>query len=77
MVVAVDGDLGVTWCTGKAGLRIHGTTCAQPAVVFAEDEAAVLLPAPEVTYQVPIYVARACASARSTNSALRTRDKII
>jgi transposase len=44
-----------TWCTGKAGLRIHGTTCAQPAVVFAEHEAAVLLPAPEVTYQVPIY----------------------
>ena len=39
----------------KAGLRIHGTTCAQPAVVFAEHEAAVLLPAPEVTYQVPIY----------------------
>ncbi|HEX9174573.1 MAG TPA: IS21 family transposase [Mycobacterium sp.] len=43
------------WCADKAGLRIHGTTCAQPAVVFAEHEAARLLPAPEVTYRVPIY----------------------
>lgn len=44
-----------TWCAQKAGLRIHGTTCAQPAVVFAEHEAAVLLPAPDTAYQVPIY----------------------
>ena len=33
----------VLWCAQKAGLRIHGTTCAQPAVVFAEREAAALL----------------------------------
>jgi hypothetical protein len=45
----------VTWCREKAGLRIHGTTCAQPAVVFAEHEAPALLPAPEVTYRMPIY----------------------
>jgi transposase len=44
-----------TWCADKAGLRIHGTTCAQPAVVFAQCEAAVLLPAPTAAYQLPIY----------------------
>ncbi|HWT50383.1 MAG TPA: hypothetical protein VN255_18040 [Mycobacterium sp.] len=44
-----------TWCADKAGQRIHGTTCARPAVVFAECEAAVLLPAPTAPYQVPIY----------------------
>jgi transposase len=43
------------WCADKAGQRIHGTTCARPAVVFAECEAAVLLPAPTAVYQVPIY----------------------
>jgi transposase len=43
------------WCADKAGQRIHGTTCARPAVVFAEREAAVLLPAPTAVYQVPIY----------------------
>ena len=35
-----------TWCADTAGQRIHGTTCARPAVVFAEAEAARLLPAP-------------------------------
>jgi transposase len=44
------------WCRNKAGMRIHGTTCAQPAVVFAEHETPVLLPAPERTYRVPIYI---------------------
>ena len=43
------------WCRDKAGQRIHGTTCARPAVVFAEHEAAPLLPAPIQCYQVPIY----------------------
>jgi hypothetical protein len=43
------------WCAEKAGQRIHGTTCARPAVVFAECEAALLLPAPVALYQVPIY----------------------
>ena len=43
------------WCADKAGLRIHGTTCAQPAVVFAEQEATQLLPAPDRVYRVPIY----------------------
>ena len=44
-----------TWCAEKAGQRIHGTICARPAEVFAEQEAAALLPAPEHPYQVPIY----------------------
>ena len=43
------------WCAEKAGRRIHGTTCARPAVVFAEAEAVLLLPAPPAPYQVPIY----------------------
>jgi hypothetical protein len=44
-----------TWCRDKAGQRIHGTTCARPAVVFAEAEAALLLAAPAAPYAVPIY----------------------
>lgn len=43
------------WCAQKAGLRIHGTIQARPAEVFAEHEASVLLPAPDVPYVVPIY----------------------
>jgi len=43
------------WCADKAGQRIHGTTCARPAVVFVESEAALLLAAPQARYQVPIY----------------------
>jgi transposase len=43
------------WCRDKAGQRIHGTTCARPAVVFAEAEAALLLAAPAAPYAVPIY----------------------
>jgi hypothetical protein len=43
------------WCAEKAGQRIHGTTCARPAVVFAEAEAPLLLAAPAAPYAVPIY----------------------
>ena len=43
------------WCRDKAGQRIHGTTCARPAVVFAEAEAPLLLAAPAAPYAVPIY----------------------
>ncbi len=45
------------WCRDKAGQRIHGSTCARPAVVFADEEAALLLAAPTNRYQVPIYAA--------------------
>jgi transposase len=48
-------DRAQVWCAQKAGLRIHGTTCAQPAVVFADREAAALLAAPTVRYAVPVY----------------------
>ena len=34
------------WCRDGAGMRIHGTTAARPAEVFAELEAAALLPVP-------------------------------
>ena len=35
------------WCRDVAGMRIHGTIAARPAEVFAEREAAALLPPPE------------------------------
>jgi transposase len=41
-----------TWCSQAAGLRIHGTTCAQPAVVFTADEQPRLLRIPDA-YDVP------------------------
>ena len=44
-----------TWCRDKAGQRIHGTTCARPAVVFAEQEAQLLLAGPQSPYAVPVY----------------------
>lgn len=43
------------WCASKAGLRIHGTTCARPAEVFAAHQAGALLPVPEMPYAVPLY----------------------
>src|ERR1700680_2652956 len=43
------------WCRDMAGQRIHGTTCARPAVVFAEAESVLLLDAPTQPYAVPIY----------------------
>lgn len=45
------------WCTGVAGQRIHGTTQARPAEVFAEREAGLLLPVP-APYDVPVF--RSC-----------------
>jgi transposase len=42
------------WCAQRAGQRIHGTTHARPAEVFAEQEAALLLPSP-AGYDVPIF----------------------
>jgi hypothetical protein len=43
------------WCRTTAGLRIHGTTCARPAEVFAAEEASLLLPAPALPYDLPVY----------------------
>jgi transposase len=42
-----------TWARLKAGRRIHGTTQARPAELFALLEAPVLLPAPEDRYDTP------------------------
>lgn len=41
------------WCRVRAGLRVHGTTRQQPAVVFAEKEQSLLLPAPAGPYRIP------------------------
>jgi transposase len=43
------------WCRVRAGLRDHGTTHRQPVVVFNEQEAPALLPAPRGRYDLPVY----------------------
>jgi transposase len=43
------------WCATTAGLRVHGTTAQRPAEHFAAAEAALLLPAPTVRYDVPLF----------------------
>jgi transposase len=43
------------WCATTAGLRVHGTTARRPAEHFAETEQAMLLPAPAVDYDVPVF----------------------
>jgi len=42
------------WCRETAGGRIHGTTAARPAELFAEHEAPALLAVPD-PYDVPIF----------------------
>jgi len=48
-------DRAQAWCRDVAGARIHGTIQARPAEVFAEHEAAVLLPLPAAAYDVPAF----------------------
>ena len=43
------------WCRDVAGMRVHGTIAARPAEVFAEHEAAALLPPPPAPYDVPVF----------------------
>jgi transposase len=43
------------WCREVAGQRIHGTTRRIPAVVFADEERSLLLPAPATPYDVPLW----------------------
>ncbi|HSS10203.1 MAG TPA: IS21 family transposase [Acidimicrobiales bacterium] len=45
----------VEWCTTRAGLRVHGTTQARPAEVFAREEQPVLRPTPTERYDLPHY----------------------
>jgi hypothetical protein len=44
-----------TWCRGRAGLRIHGTTQCRPAELFALEEAPQLSDAPVFPYDLPHY----------------------
>ena len=48
-------DAATGWCRTRAGMRVHGTTHAQPLVMFESEELPVLLPAPVEAYDVPIY----------------------
>lgn len=43
------------WCSEVAGMRVHGTTCLRPAEAFRATEAALLLPAPTVPFDVPTW----------------------
>jgi transposase len=43
------------WCTGTAGLRLHGSTYQRPGEHFAAAEQALLLLAPAGRYDVPIF----------------------
>jgi transposase len=43
------------WCARTAGMRVHGTTRARPAEVFAEHEAPLLGPAPNGPFTIPVF----------------------
>lgn len=53
--LAMAQEAAVLWCRTRAGMRVHGTTCQQPLVVFDEHERQRLLPAPAQRYDVPVY----------------------
>jgi transposase len=48
-------DRAQLWCAEVAGQRIHGTTRARPAEVFAEQEAPLLGPAPAEPFDIPVF----------------------
>jgi transposase len=43
------------WCQDGAGMRIHGTTRCRPAEAFRANEQGLLLPAPLLPYDVPVF----------------------
>lgn len=43
------------WCSGRAGMRVHGTTQRRPKEVFEAEERPRLAPAPTEAYEVPLY----------------------
>jgi transposase len=43
------------WCSGRAGMRVHGTTQCRPLEHFRLEELPHLLPVPAEHYDVPIY----------------------
>jgi transposase len=44
-----------TWCLSEAGMRVHGTTRLHPTEAFRTIEQALLLPAPEDPYDIPVF----------------------
>lgn len=45
----------LNWCTETAGLRVHGTTRAQPLVRFESVERAALAPLPRAAYDLAVW----------------------
>jgi hypothetical protein len=43
------------WCAQVAGMRVHGSTRARPAEVFASHEASLLGPAPDGPFTIPTF----------------------
>ena len=43
------------WCSQMAGTRIHGSTRARPAEVFATEEVELLGPAPDGPFAIPVF----------------------
>ena len=44
-----------SWCSTRAGMRIHGTHQCRPVELFTVEEAPRLLPAPTSAYDLPVY----------------------
>ncbi|MGH3236833.1 MAG: IS21 family transposase [Streptosporangiaceae bacterium] len=55
MLDLADARVKMTEWLGVVNVRVHGSTRQVPAVVFAEVEVPVLLPAPAARYQVPYW----------------------
>ncbi|HAW11692.1 MAG TPA: IS21 family transposase [Chloroflexi bacterium] len=45
----------VAWCSGTAGMRVHGTTLWRPLEAYRAIEAPLLLPLPVAAFDVPIW----------------------
>lgn len=43
------------WCRNGAGMRIHGSTRCRPFEAFSANERGLLLPAPLIPYDVPVF----------------------
>ena len=43
------------WCTVRAGMRVHGTTCQRPLEVFTAEELPLLGAVPVGVYDLPLY----------------------
>jgi transposase len=67
----------MAWCSGRAGLRLHGTIQARPVEVFAEQEQSLLLAVP-APYDPPVFrtckVHRDYHPSRSVRRCTRSRS---